>query len=354
MRVRKHPLRVCCLILGLFPVTVYTFDESQSSESKSWPQQLNSHDIQKFNKIFASDVLVPVFDVAAEDVNPTHSPPTTPTPTLNFRDYKNPFSKDILDLPVPGALPIIEIPNIDFIIDDANETDANKTDIEIVDDLNETDANATDSIIDENKTEFSHTKENWKDIVSIIPTFTESETTPKNTDSELIPIRPEKQHKEIDSNHTTKQPLYKNPTDKNINEVDVPTFGESEHIPPRDTSEVIPEIPISLPKNDWELASEFDGGWKYIEWFGYYMQPSQTHLGNGWVFHETLGWLFLASDGFESVWMWNSNLTQWMWTSKDVFGCMYGDKTGKWVFYNSDKNVFFDYEREAWLTIKNL
>jgi hypothetical protein len=78
------------------------------------------------------------------------------------------------------------------------------------------------------------------------------------------------------------------------------------------------------------LASTQADGWWTSPWLGDFFLS-----GNGWVRHESLGWLYAASDGSGGVWLWQENLG-WLWTGEGTFPYLYGSESGGWHYYLGD------------------
>ena len=68
-------------------------------------------------------------------------------------------------------------------------------------------------------------------------------------------------------------------------------------------------------------------GWIAQDWFGMYYSLSDT-----WIYHGTLGWLFLASEpAGEGYWMWSPEFI-WIWVSPVHFPWVYRDGHG-WLYF---------------------
>jgi hypothetical protein len=98
-------------------------------------------------------------------------------------------------------------------------------------------------------------------------------------------------------------------------------------------------------------ASAFASGqaadWWTSPWLGSFF------LGkNGWLRHETIGWLFAVDDGAGGVWFWQENLG-WLWTAEGVYpylflnaekgwGFLLGDTAGRVFIYRFADSSWFD------------
>ncbi|MCG8525478.1 MAG: DVUA0089 family protein [Opitutales bacterium] len=78
--------------------------------------------------------------------------------------------------------------------------------------------------------------------------------------------------------------------------------------------------PFSNPEKE-------EDGWKYLGWFGWY---SDAHYP--WIYHEQLEWIEVIPIQEREFWMWHQ-LTDWVYTSSDVFPFL------------------FDYEKEEWVEV---
>ena len=76
----------------------------------------------------------------------------------------------------------------------------------------------------------------------------------------------------------------------------------------------------------------------------------------GWLFHSTLGWLFLHPSGENGFWIWDAHYQSWWWSSKDQnifpYFYIYGNGTnnkgwGKFENLDSDVRVF-EYFKQSW------
>ena len=94
-------------------------------------------------------------------------------------------------------------------------------------------------------------------------------------------------------------------------------------------------------------ASGQAADWWTSQWFGSFF------LGkNGWMRHETIGWLFAVDDGAGGVWLWQENLG-WLWTGEGVYpyvflnaekgwGFLLGDTEGRVFIYRYVDSSWFD------------
>ena len=117
---------------------------------------------------------------------------------------------------------------------------------------------------------------------------------------------------------------------------------------------VTPEQPnsteedIKATSSGWDNAQSHDGGWRSMEWFGNYYESS-----SGWVYHESLEWLYRPENGPSSVWLWHPELG-WLWTSEGVFPFLYLNNWNSWLWMKkgADKSIYlFDKLKGEWFPL---
>lgn len=187
------------------------------------------------------------------------------------------------------------------------------------------------------------------DITEYVPPFEENEDVPERDESEEIPEIPIENNEDETSEATETEsiPSYKNPdTKKEDIPTNNPTLSEDEHV--SDTNDgFIPPLP---PKNDsWEYATDYGNGWCEVDWFGIFFKLESDKPGYGWIYHIKLGWIYIHSENYESVWVWMDDLKGWCWTNSFIYPYFYTDDTNDWIFYSEDKNIFFDYNLNNWI-----
>ena len=96
-------------------------------------------------------------------------------------------------------------------------------------------------------------------------------------------------------------------------------------------------------------AAEVDGAqnWRQSEWFGDFFTN-----GSSWVFHESLGWLYVVSDRTGGFWFWDVELEVWWWSNPTFFPHFYlVRQTGSGWGYWDPKAVhprYFDFDENSW------
>jgi hypothetical protein len=109
-----------------------------------------------------------------------------------------------------------------------------------------------------------------------------------------------------------------------------------------------PEEDIKATSSGWDNAQSHDGGWRSMEWFGNYYESSA-----GWIYHESLEWLYRPESGFSSVWLWHSELG-WLWTSEGVFPFLYLNNWQSWLWMRegTDESIYlFDKSKGEWFPL---
>ena len=90
---------------------------------------------------------------------------------------------------------------------------------------------------------------------------------------------------------------------------------------------LIPGSVLDSENERWWVSSWFDPYW---------------HLKDSrWVYHRSLGWMYLHPSGLHSVWTWIEILGGWYWTSSDCYPYIYESGSGDWLWFdriNSSSN----------------
>lgn len=87
-------------------------------------------------------------------------------------------------------------------------------------------------------------------------------------------------------------------------------------------------------------------GWMNLDWFGNFMDRK-----DGWIFNESLGWLYSERDlDLEGYWLWDEEMG-WLWTDEGVYPNFYRNDHG-WITYHegsTEPRFFYDWASETWL-----
>ncbi len=105
------------------------------------------------------------------------------------------------------------------------------------------------------------------------------------------------------------------------------------------------EDTISSNQADFTSAGTvLGGGWRSIDWFGYYYATTA-----GWLYHIDHEWIYPVVTSFDSVWFY-SPTHEWLWTTQSAYPwtwfnteqCWkyYVEKTGAWLTFNQDSGSF--------------
>jgi len=89
-----------------------------------------------------------------------------------------------------------------------------------------------------------------------------------------------------------------------------------------------------------EGTKEMPGGWRESSWFGLYLDH-----GNGWIYHQIHGYLYLAADGNNGIWAYDQE-RRWFWSTKELYPYVYQADKATWLYMlgvNNGKAVFYNY-----------
>jgi hypothetical protein len=89
-----------------------------------------------------------------------------------------------------------------------------------------------------------------------------------------------------------------------------------------------------------EGTKEMPGGWRESSWFGLYLDH-----GNGWIYHQIHGYLYLSADGNDGIWAYDQE-RGWFWSTKEFYPFVYQADKATWLYMlgvNNGKAVFFNY-----------
>jgi len=91
----------------------------------------------------------------------------------------------------------------------------------------------------------------------------------------------------------------------------------------------------------WQSISEENfAGWRQSDWLGTFL-PHES----GWIYHQTMGWLFAHSNKSGDFWFWTQEYN-WVWTKKGIYPFLYRNNTSNWLYILGVKNgkaVYHDY-----------
>jgi len=269
------------------------------------------------------------------------------------------------------------------------ESDETEGETDLIDDETE-----IEIIVNDETDDFNHTKENWSEILSIEPKFTESENVAENINNDQNPEFQD-QTDTIDQNNKNDE---ESPSDDVVKDVVNPIFTENEFVPERIFDGEVGSVPteqkkvkndenitdyknpnskyektkqdnpileddtepekisLEIPKTsesfvikDWESKIDLGHNWYELEWFGIFYTTGNDFKGTGWIYHLELGWVFISSKNYESVWIWLEQLGGWKWTSETTFPYLFLNNTGSWLFFNKEKKLFYNFAQDKWV-----
>ena len=86
-------------------------------------------------------------------------------------------------------------------------------------------------------------------------------------------------------------------------------------------------------------------GWATSSWLG-----SFYSTGSSWVYHPSLGWVYVSPDNANGFWFWDSAFKAWWWTKPSVFPHFYHNTMG-WSYWNLSGNarLYYDYSSKTWI-----
>jgi hypothetical protein len=85
---------------------------------------------------------------------------------------------------------------------------------------------------------------------------------------------------------------------------------------------------LALLAGLWSSASILDNNWRWHKWFGYFNVAYDP-----WIFHDQHGWLYCAGDTTGSIWIWDSTMGSFWWTSDSVYPYLYRASDEAWLWY---------------------
>ena len=97
--------------------------------------------------------------------------------------------------------------------------------------------------------------------------------------------------------------------------------------------------------NWWESdIKENLSGWRKSNWLGSYL-PHKS----GWIYHQTMGWLYSHQGQDDDFWFWSQEY-QWIWTKNGIYPFLYRNNSANWLYILGIKNgkaVIHDYSDGA-------
>ena len=95
----------------------------------------------------------------------------------------------------------------------------------------------------------------------------------------------------------------------------------------------------------WDsIPAQNNAGWHQSEWLGSFL-PHKS----GWIYHQTIGWLYAHPGSEEDFWFWSQQY-RWIWTKQGIYPFLYRNNTANWLYIlgvKDGKAVIHDYSDGA-------
>lgn len=95
----------------------------------------------------------------------------------------------------------------------------------------------------------------------------------------------------------------------------------------------------------WSGASDLGGGWKWLDWFGYFNDNSDP-----WINHSQHGWMYSNSASTDDIWFYTQDMG-WLWSSAAQYPYIYRSSDGAWLWYqkgSANSRWFFNLDTMVW------
>lgn len=94
----------------------------------------------------------------------------------------------------------------------------------------------------------------------------------------------------------------------------------------------------------WSESDEVQDApdWKSESWFGYFMDSNFP-----WVFHEDLGWIYIAGVSPTQFWFYSEKLG-WLWTGSTHYPALYSGTEKGWIYFDKSKSAYYSYVTNSW------
>ena len=95
----------------------------------------------------------------------------------------------------------------------------------------------------------------------------------------------------------------------------------------------------------WQDSAVVDSNtpsWKKEEWFGYFWDK---HFP--WVYHEKLGWIYLAGVSPTQFWFHHDTLG-WLWTGAAHYPNAYSNTENGWIYFSQTQKAYFSHTTNTW------
>ncbi|MDY6972298.1 MAG: fibronectin type III domain-containing protein [Thermodesulfobacteriota bacterium] len=79
--------------------------------------------------------------------------------------------------------------------------------------------------------------------------------------------------------------------------------------------------------SQWSDATDLGGGWKYLDWFGYF----RVHETSPWIYHHEHGLAYAYGEVTNDIWFYSRD-NGLFWTSDEVYPWIYVSNGDVWVW----------------------
>jgi len=98
---------------------------------------------------------------------------------------------------------------------------------------------------------------------------------------------------------------------------------------PTASPDVTPGGPVPSALSESAGVTDLSHGWSQVSWFGAFHDS-----GDGWIYHEKHGWLFVSASSDDNFWFYDEAFG-WLWTGPSYYGTSSG---GNFVYSNSERS----------------
>ena len=106
-------------------------------------------------------------------------------------------------------------------------------------------------------------------------------------------------------------------------------------------------IHLSFPLSGWR--EDYNGtGWKSSPWLGAYKTDQDP-----WVYHASMGWVYLQQNAIDSIWLWQEELG-WVWTHSTLFPYFYQENPTGWLSLDPQSQgpaLVYDFSNSFWFEL---
>lgn len=135
-------------------------------------------------------------------------------------------------------------------------------------------------------------------------------------------------------------------------QVSDPTFGGLLPYWTSDALEAKMQKEDLLATDSLEGAKAIPGAtnWLQSNWLGAFYVPTRTNTQQFWIYHASLGWVYLSSSSPSDIWLYRQSASTWLWTRKSTFPYLY-EETGKVWFHISASGELKKWNGGEWVIV---